>query len=162
LVFFRLISEMNSVIPKCKGQKNNDQSISDSSDHLSLFFNNKMWKILLCAFLFQRFESVLSSVKSIPRINNVSLVMFNSNSTIINGTCQQCLCSVLLNTTSFSSFNCFSSNNTCQMFSQPLVTGSFMLVNDTRSSFYFFSWPIDDTTLTTSECHFFKSVDIYI
>ncbi len=137
--------------------------VFDFSDHSAIFCNNKMWKILLYTFLFQRFfEGVLSSVKSIPRIHNVSLVMFNSNSTIINGTCQQCLCSVLLNTTSFSSFNCFSSNNTCQMFSQPLETGSFMLINNTRSSFYFFSWPIDGTTLVTSECHFPKNVHIYI
>jgi len=113
-----------------------------------------MWKILVCVFLIQHFATVSSSVKFVGLIRNVSLVMFNTNSTIINGTCHECVCVLLLNTTSFSFFICFQNSNICEMFSEPLKTGSFTFVNNSASLFYFFSLPIDDTTLTISNCHY--------
>jgi hypothetical protein len=94
----------------------------------------------------------------IPVIHNVSLQMLNYNSTIINGTCNECLCTMLLNITLIFSFNCFQNNNTCEIFSKSLDTNSFLLINNTASSLYFISLPTIDSTLeitstaqTTSE-----------
>ncbi len=48
-----------------------------------------------------------SGINRIPVIHNISLQMVNYNSTIINGTCNECLCTMLLNLTLIFSFNCF-------------------------------------------------------
>ena len=117
-----------------------------------------MWTLLICIFLIQYWETISTSTQSVAVIRNVSVVPFNTSSLIINGTCNECLCTILLQTTSFSSFNCFSNNNTCQMFSEVLIMGSFVLKNSTTSSFYFFSWPIEVTTMKTSEYHLLSLV----
>ncbi|CAF4151282.1 unnamed protein product [Adineta steineri] len=74
---------------------------------------------------------------------------FNSTTTI-NGTCDQCICLMLMNVTSISSFNCFRNNNTCEIFSKPVVTSQLSLVSNSNSSVYFISLPIDDIQLTTA------------
>lgn len=101
-------------------------------------------------FLFYYFKPISSSMHVIPVIHNVSLRMLDYNSTIINGTCDECICSMLLNTASISSFNCFQNNKTCEIFFKPLNTSSFLLMNNLMSSLYFISLPIDDKTLTTT------------
>ena len=116
--------------------------------------HSAMWKILITICLIQYWKTASSSFQSVAVIRNVSMMPFNITSTIINGTCNECLCAIRLNKTgssSSSSFNCFSNNHTCQMFFQTLVMGSFVLINNTPSAFYFFSWPTIYTTLTTSE-----------
>jgi hypothetical protein len=109
-----------------------------------------MWYILTNVFLFYYFESVSSSINIIPVIHNVSLRMLNYNSTTINGTCGECLCAMVLNPASIYSFNCFQNNNTCEIFSKSLTTGSFLLMNNSASSVYFTSLLIDDETLTST------------
>jgi hypothetical protein len=116
--------------------------------HCSIDLNNKMWRIFVHIFLVHYIETRLISMNSIGIIQNVSLVMFNTNSTTINSTSKQCLCAILLNITSCSSFNCFKNNNTCEIFLKPLETGSFTLVNSSASSFYFFPFSINDMTST--------------
>ncbi len=86
----------------------------------------------------------------IPVIHNVSLQMPNYNSTTINGTCNECLCTMLLNITLIFAFNCFQNNRTCEIFSQSLNTNSFLLINNTASSVYFISLPTNDSTLAST------------
>ncbi len=110
-----------------------------------------MWCIFSYVFLFYYFEPISSSMNIvIPVIHNVSLQMLDYNSTTINGTCDECLCQMLLNTTLIYSFNCFQNNKTCEIFSKSLKTSSFLLMNNSASSIYFTSLPIDDETLTTT------------
>jgi hypothetical protein len=109
-----------------------------------------MWYIFSYVFLFYYFEPISSSIYTIPVIHNASLHILDYNSTIINGTCDQCLCEMLFNISSISAFNCFQNNKTCEIFSQSLNTSSFFLMNNSASSIYFTSLPIDDNTLTTT------------
>ncbi|CAF4051395.1 unnamed protein product [Adineta steineri] len=74
---------------------------------------------------------------------------FNST-TIINSTCDQCICLMLMNVTPISSFNCFRNNNTCEIFSESVVTSQLLLVSNSNSSVYFISLPINDIQLTTA------------
>ena len=108
-----------------------------------------MRKLFVHILLFYHFGMISSNIISICVIHNVSLLMFDPNSTTINGTCGECLCAMVLNTTSFSSLNCFENNKTCQIFPKSLETRSFTLINNSASSFYFFQLPIDNTTSTT-------------
>jgi len=108
-----------------------------------------MWKLFVYILLFLHFGMISSNIISIGVIHNVYLLIFDSNSTTINGTCDQCLCAMVLNTTSFSFLNCFQNNNTCQVFSKSLQTKSFTLMNNSASSFYFFQLPFDNITSTT-------------
>jgi hypothetical protein len=108
-----------------------------------------MWSIFIYVFLFHYSEMISSSMNNIPVIHNVSLQMLNYNSTIINGTCNECLCAMLSNSTSISCFNCFRNNKTCEIFSKSLENSSFALINNSASSVYFFSLPINDIESTS-------------
>jgi hypothetical protein len=107
-----------------------------------------MSKLFVYMLLLLHFGMISSSIISIGVIYNVYLLIFNSNSTTINGTCDQCLCTMVLNTTLFSFLNCFQNNKTCQLFSKSFETRSFRLMNNSASSFYFFQLPFDNTTST--------------
>jgi hypothetical protein len=109
-----------------------------------------MWKLFVYILLFLHFGMISSSIISVGVIYNVYLLIFDSNSTTIKGTCDQCLCAMVLNTTSFSFLNCFQNNRTCQMFSKSFETRPFTLMNSSASSFYFFQLPFDNTTSTTA------------
>jgi len=89
-------------------------------------------------------------MNQIPLIYNVSLQMSNYNSTIINGTCNECLCAMVLNPTSIYAFNCFQNNETCEIFSKAFNASSFLLRNNSASSVYFISLPISDKSLATT------------
>ena len=115
-----------------------------------------MWQILICLLLIQHLEIVSTSVQSVGIVHNVSVKTFIVNSTIVNGTCHECLCAVLSNRTSSFFFNCFSNNSTCEMFVEPLIMGSFVVVDNAASSFYFLSWPIKNTISGTSEYRFLR------
>jgi hypothetical protein len=108
----------------------------------------QMWSIFICIFLFRSVEAISSIVTNIPVIHNVSLQAFNYNSTTINGTCDACLCAMLLNTTEISCFNCFSNNNTCEIFSKSFTIGSFSLINNSAASVYFLLLPINEIAST--------------
>jgi alpha-amylase/alpha-mannosidase (GH57 family) len=109
-----------------------------------------MWHIFVYIFLFHYFETISSSVIHIPVIHNATLQMLDYNATIINGTCHECLCAMVLNTTSISAFNCFQNNNTCELFSKSLMTNSFSLINNSASSVYFISLPINNTVVAVT------------
>lgn len=88
---------------------------------------------------------VFGSTSNIPVIHNVSLIMFDYNSTVINNiSCDYCLCTMLLNSTIYS-LNYFRNNNTCQLFFKSLETNSFLLTNNLESSIYFKSIPVINT-----------------
>ena len=120
----------------------------DLFQHSWMEFDNKMWDIFVHVFLVHFIETISINTNSISVIRNVSLDVLDNNSTIINGTCRGCLCAVLLNITSSSSFNCFTNNNTRQMFSKSFETGSFTLVDTSTTSFYFFPFSTHETTST--------------
>jgi hypothetical protein len=86
----------------------------------------------------------------VPVIYNVSLQMSDYNSTIINGTCNECLCAMVLNPTSIYAFNCFQNNATCEIFSNSFNTSSFSLRNNSASSVYFISLPTSDKSVATT------------
>ena len=109
-----------------------------------------MWHISSYVFCLFFFETISSSINTIPVIYNVSLQLMNYNATIINGTCDECLCTMLLNMTSISAFNCFQNNKTCEMFYTSLETSSFLLMNNSASSVYFTSLPSDNQALTST------------
>jgi hypothetical protein len=109
-----------------------------------------MWRIFSYVLVFYPFETILSSMNQIPVIYNVSLQMSDYNSTIINGTCNECLCAMVLNKTSIYAFNCFQNNGTCEIFSKAFNTSSFSLRNNSASSVYFISLPISDKSLATT------------
>ena len=73
-------------------------------------------------------------------IRNVSLTISQGNSTIINGTCEMCLCALLSDLSLFS-FNCFSNNLSCQMHSKVYQDKSFTLIDSAMSEYYFLSLP---------------------
>ncbi|CAF0986704.1 unnamed protein product [Adineta steineri] len=66
------------------------------------------------------------------------------------GTCETCLCAMLLNRTQISSFNCFYNNFTCELFSENFTINSFSLVDNLASSVYFLSIPNINVTSTVT------------
>lgn len=98
-----------------------------------------MWQIFVCSLLLQHFVEICSGLDSIPVIHNASLNILGYNSTTINGTCDECLCVMLLNRISISAFNCIPNNKTCELFFLPLNTSLFWLRNNTASSVFFIS-----------------------
>lgn len=111
------------------------------------YSNHKMWVIFVGFLLLQYSAGISSSINRIPVIHNVSLEVFGYTPTTMNGTCDECLCAMLLNKTSISSFNCIQSNKTCELFSQALNTSLFSLINNTASSVYFITLPNNSSTL---------------
>jgi hypothetical protein len=74
-------------------------------------------------------------------IRNMSLSISGANSTILNGTWDQCLCAITADTRNISSFNFFHSNNTCELFVDPLTASSVSLQNDSATVLYLLSLP---------------------
>ncbi len=108
--------------------------------------NYKMWHIFVYVLFFHSFETISMNTNPIPVISNVSLQVLDSSSTTMNGTCHTCLCAMILNTTEIFAFNCFHNNDTCQIFSKSFTTNSFSLMNNSESSLYFLSLPINNET----------------
>ena len=90
--------------------------------------------------LVHRLATVGADVVSVGIIHNVSLGFFNASTTIINGSCEECVCSLLANT-SFFSLSCFHDNLTCQLHSQVDQNKPFTLSTSSHVSFYFVSLP---------------------
>jgi hypothetical protein len=109
-----------------------------------------MWHILVYTFLFHHFNTISSSMHSVPVIHNVSLQMLNYNSTIMNGSCNDCLCAMFANATPIYAFNCFQNNKTCEIFSKSLETNSFSLMDNSASSVYFITLPVNQPILATT------------
>ena len=106
-----------------------------------------MYIIFLNLFLLQYLTGISSTTISIPVIHNASLQISGYNSTIIHGTCGQCICKMLLKHISISSFNCIRHNKTCEIFFEPLNATLFSFTNNTTSSVYFISLPSDSVML---------------
>jgi hypothetical protein len=101
--------------------------------------NSKVLNFLIFISCFNLVKIFSSTTYTTGVIYNVSLTMSNTSLSIMNGTCEECLCAMLLNTTPIVAFNCFRTNTTCELFSTALAfeSGSFRLMNDSSSSFYF-------------------------
>ena len=97
--------------------------------------------LVLTILLSGRFTDVGSSMVLVGNITNVFLNIFLSNTTIVSGNKQQCLCLLTSNTSLYFSFNYINANFTCQMHLTSNQNKSFALVDDTTSVFYFLSFP---------------------
>ncbi|CAF0876373.1 unnamed protein product [Adineta steineri] len=101
-------------------------------------------------------------------VNNVSLNVpqWSTRSLfypVLNGTCEECLCAVVTNSSALNSivlndigsFNCFRNNQTCQFFSKSTFY-QFWLSNDNDTDYYIFQLP---TTLNESDLLAWHSFD---
>ena len=103
------------------------------------------------AFFWLMVTSVLAvktAASTVGLIRNVSLMLYDVNSTTISGTCQQCLCKLFLNG-SYSSFNCNDDQLTCQMYWKDQQSQSYSLKRNSSNRFYFLSFPVNSTSMTT-------------
>ena len=91
--------------------------------------------LLLCELMIIDVTSV-----SVGIIHNTSLHIWNTNPIIIYGTCEECVCSLLTNTTFFS-LNCASDIFLCELHSKVDQNKSFSLTTANSASFYFLSLP---------------------
>ena len=97
---------------------------------------------------------IASTTVTIGIVQNVSLTLFQSTTTIINGTCETCLCTLISDLSLFS-FNCFKSNLTCEMHRMSDRNKPFELVPFVLGVYYFTSLPTlrpdNPTTYSPSE-----------
>ena len=100
-----------------------------------------MWCTFICILLIQNRMMVESIRIPVGALHNVSVQLSDLNSTWVNGSYHECLCQMILND-SFSSFNCFTNTNTCQMYSNTNRSRSYSVIRQQNSSFYFLSLPI--------------------
>ena len=115
-----------------------------ASVHLHFFVVDQkmhMCLLILTILLSGRFIDVGSSMILVGNITNVFLQIFPSNTTIVSGNKQQCLCLLTPNTSLYFGFNYINANFTCQMHLKSDQNRSFALVDDTTSVFYFLSFP---------------------
>ena len=99
-----------------------------------------MWKPFVPILL--SFPILLRQIDAIPLgiIQNVSLVSTGSPITIFNGTCKQCVCQMVQDSTFFA-LNCFPNENRCEMHPQSAQSATLQLVDEQTSTFYFLSLP---------------------
>lgn len=95
------------------------------------------------------------------KIQNMSLTILNKNSITINGTCAQCLCQ-MHNNPNFSSFNCYNSNQTCQIHFISDQYQLFRVFSSPLSTFFYRSLPqchpsANCNSLSMTECNFMLS-----
>lgn len=72
-------------------------------------------------------------------VSQISISVKNTASVPFDGTCQQCLCYIMIRARDTTSFNCFTNNDTCELFSMPLDTPGVIADKNSKSVFYFFS-----------------------
>ena len=97
--------------------------------------------LVLTILLSGRFTDVGSSMVVVGNITSVFLNIFLSNTTIVSGNKQQCLCLLTSNTSLYFGFNYTNANFTYQMHLTSDQNRPFALVDDTTSVFYFLSFP---------------------
>ena len=73
-------------------------------------------------------------------IHNVSLNILNVKATMINGTCDECICSLLANATFFA-VNCLADRHSCDLHLRENKKNPFNLITGSNASFYFLSLP---------------------
>ena len=99
-----------------------------------------MRRTLFIAFLLRQLTVVTVSSTRVGIIPNISLTLFGTNTTIANGTCEDCVCFLLANT-SFFSLNCFHDNLTCELHAKLDQNKPFTLATGVKASFYFLALP---------------------
>ena len=95
-----------------------------------------MFSFLILILFMHQCKSIPTEIHKIGVIHNVSMITSNGKSSIMNGSCNKCLCAMLMNATLISGFNCYKTNETCEFFSNALESGSFWLMNSSISTFY--------------------------
>jgi hypothetical protein len=75
------------------------------------------------------------------------LTIFNTSSPVIHGSCDTCMCAMLLNS-DYSSFNCYPHNQTCHMHWRSDQNRSFQMVPSASTVFYFLSLPMSPASVT--------------
>ena len=103
---------------------------------------------LIAILLLHQLTLIGLNAVSIGIIRNTSLAIPNTNATIINGSCEQCVCRLLADSTFFA-FNCLHVDVTCQLHSVLNQSQPSVLITNTNASFYFRSLP---TFVTTDTC----------
>ena len=90
---------------------------------------------------------------SVGIVHNVSLTILDANATLINGTCEECVCSLLANP-AFFSLNCRPDILTCELHSTQDQNRPFNLLTGTSTAFYFRSLPtfVETTTAMDDTC----------
>ena len=99
-----------------------------------------MRRTLFIAFLLFHLAVVTVSTTRVGIISNISLTLLGTNTTIVNGTCEDCVCFLLANT-SFFSLNCFHGNLTCELHAKSDQNKPFTLTTGVNASFYFLDLP---------------------
>ena len=107
---------------------------------------------ILCFSLFHCYE--IDAIQ-VGLIRNMSFTIANTNSTIINGTCQECLCRMAFDA-QFSSFNCHTNNQTCQMHSKTNQSQTVNAIVSSSTHFYFFSLPLPPLNSTPLQSLFIE------
>ncbi|CAF1678838.1 unnamed protein product, partial [Adineta ricciae] len=74
-------------------------------------------------------------------IQNVYLNVPNFSSTLIYGSCDQCLWLMINSNQTIVSFNCYQNNRTCQLFNNGLNFPRNQLNDELNTSFYFLQYP---------------------
>jgi hypothetical protein len=111
-------------------------------DNLTFVFSEPSERMFVIFMLSLLLRATLSDGLTIGVIRNALLSISGANTTIINGTCQQCLCAIIGSAWDISSFNCFLNNHTCELFVEPLTNSSSVtLRNDLASVIYLLSPP---------------------
>jgi hypothetical protein len=79
-------------------------------------------------------------------IQNASLI---ASGTIINATCNQCICTMLTSIQNVRSFNCVPLNGTCELFTNYSSSFVYKMQYESNSTFYFLQLPSIATVATT-------------
>ena len=96
--------------------------------------------LVALALLLHQWTTEGVTTTSVGIIRNASLTILNTSATTINGTCEECLCALLVNSTVFS-VNCFHENLTCQLHFTENQNKPFVLIDSANTAFYFVSLP---------------------
>ena len=99
-----------------------------------------IWLVFLTVVVCDHVRLITSTTVTIGIVQNVSLKLFQGTTTIITGTCETCLCT-LVSDPSLSSFNCFSSTLTCEMHKTSDQSKPFELVTSALAQYFFTSLP---------------------
>ena len=91
---------------------------------------------------------IVVSAVPVGIIHNISLDILGASTTSINGTCQDCVCALLISS-AFFALNCFHDNLTCQLHSTSNRNAPFSLIRSGSSSLYFLALPAFDTLTST-------------
>lgn len=120
--------------------------------HLFIKFSPRMSTTKRCLY-FAQLIFLLNSVENVPIGSIANVFLFGGAPTQIipNVTCNQCICNMVLS--SFASINCFSANQSCQVFANYSPLPIYALLPTSNAVFYFRILPQIVTTNTA--CKFF-------